>query len=135
MVSIEHDSIVGEVRVQHEDLARWLDAPEAADALAAFTGQLHADFSMVALDGAVVSRAPLVTGLAGAGGSAPGLTIDITDIDVLHRSADCAVVRFTEVHHRPEGPAERRTTALLVPDPQARNGLRWRTVHETTVTS
>ncbi|WP_194815898.1 hypothetical protein [Nocardia sp. XZ_19_385] len=133
-MSIEHDTIVGEVRVLHEDLARWLGAADAPDALAAFTGQLHPDFSMVGLDGAVVPLAPLAAGLRGAGNSTPGLTIDITDIDVLHRSADCAVVRFREVHHRPEGPAARVTTALLLPDPQARNGLRWRTVHETATT-
>ncbi|MEV6277869.1 hypothetical protein [Nocardia sp. NPDC051832] len=130
-MSIEHDTIVGEVRALHEDLARWLGTPDAGDGLAAFTGQQHPDFTMVTLDGAVVPFAALAAGLAGAGNSTPGLTIDITDLDVLHRSAECAVVRFREVHHRPEGPVERLTTAVLLPDPQARNGLRWRAVHET----
>lgn len=130
-MSISYDAIVAEVRTLHNDLARWLGEPDAPEALDLFVGQLSPDFSMVVMQGVVVSLEQLRDGLTGAGNSTPGLTIDILDIDVLHRSADCAVVRFKEVHRRPDGPAERFTTATLLPDLQARNGLLWRSVHET----
>ncbi|MCM6774125.1 DUF4440 domain-containing protein [Nocardia sp. CDC159] len=129
-MSIDHDTLVEEVSILHDDLASWLGENDAAG-LERFGSQLHPDFSMVVLQGAVVPRAQLLEGLRRAGNSMPGLKIDIVDIDVLHRTDDCAVARFREIHHRPDGPASRFTTALLLPDPQARNGLRWRTVHET----
>lgn len=131
-VSIDHGMLVDEIRTLHDDLAHWLGAPDASDALARFEAQLHPEFSMVVLEGAVVAREQLVAGLRAAGHAAPGLTIDILDVDVLLLSADCAVARFREVHHLPDGPAARLTTAVLVPA-AGRNGLRWRSVHETAV--
>ncbi|GAB0106249.1 hypothetical protein JMUB6875_52330 [Nocardia sp. JMUB6875] len=130
---IDQDSLVAEIRTLHDDLALWLGTPDARDALARFGDQLHREFSMVVMQGAVVARDQLLAGLNGAGHSMPGLTIDIVDIDVLHRADDCAVARFREIHHRPDGPAARLTTGLLVADAAARNGLRWRSVHETAV--
>lgn len=130
-IMIDHDALVAEIRTLHEDLARWLGRPDSADGLERFEAQTHDEFSMVVMQGSVVTREQLLAGLRGAGNSVPGLTIDIVDIEVLHRSAECAVARFREVHHRPEGAAARLTTALLVPDARGRNGLRWRSVHET----
>ncbi|RDI49922.1 hypothetical protein DFR68_106360 [Nocardia mexicana] len=100
-----------------------------------FAAQLHPDFSMVTVDGVIVPREQLLEGLRGAGGAASGLGIEIVDIEQLYRSPDGAVVRFKEVHRGPKGTAARLTTALLLPDPQARNGLRWRSVHETAAPS
>ncbi|WP_167474746.1 DUF4440 domain-containing protein [Nocardia arthritidis] len=131
-VTIDYDILVTEIRTLHADLARWLGTPDAPDAVERFAAQLHPEFSMVVMQGVVVTREQLLAGLDGVGHSTPGLTIDIVDIDVLHLSAECAVARFREIHHRPEGPAARLTTAVLLPDDAARNGLRWRTVHETT---
>ncbi|MFI9508466.1 DUF4440 domain-containing protein [Nocardia sp. NPDC052566] len=130
-MSISHDTIVAEIRTLHTDLARWLGAPDASDALDLFEAQLHPDFSMVVMAGAIASHEQLLDGLRDAGNAMPGLSIDIVDVVVLHESPDCVVARFAEVHHRPDGPATRLTTAVLLPDPRARNGLRWRSVHET----
>lgn len=127
----DYDVIAGEVRALHEDLAEWLGTAGADAAGARFIGQQHAEFSMVSLDGVILERATLAEGLAGAGNSAPGLVIDVVDIDVLHRSRECVVVRFKEIHRVGGAARARRTTALLVTDSQARNGLRWRSVHET----
>ncbi|WP_280382163.1 DUF4440 domain-containing protein [Nocardia wallacei] len=129
-MSIDHDVVVDEIHTLHRDLARWLGGADG-QAVERFVAQLHPDFSMVGLDGVVVPRARLVEGLRGGGGTAPGLTIEIVDIEQLHRTSDGAVMRFEEVHRGPEGTAARLTTALLLPDPQARNGFRWRSVHET----
>ncbi|UGT41250.1 DUF4440 domain-containing protein [Nocardia yamanashiensis] len=130
-MTIDHEALVGEIRTLHDDLARWLGTADATDARERFEAQVHREFSMVSLEGAVIGREQLLSGLRGAGHAAPGLTIDIADIAVLHSSTDCAVARFREIHHGPDGPASRLTTAVLLPDPAARNGLRWRSVHET----
>ncbi|MEC3953893.1 DUF4440 domain-containing protein [Nocardia sp. CDC153] len=130
---IDQELLVDEIKTLHDDLALWLGTSDAHDALERFGAQLSPAFSMVVMQGAVVARAQLLTGLKGAGYSMPGLTIDIVDIEVLHRANDCAVARFREIHHRPNGPAARLTTGLLVVDAAGRNGLRWRCVHETLV--
>ncbi|MEC3914491.1 DUF4440 domain-containing protein [Nocardia sp. CDC160] len=130
---IDQDLLVDEIKTLHDDLGRWLGMPDAHDGLERFGEQLHREFSMVVMQGAVVAREQLLKGLEGAGHSMPGLTIDIVDIEVLHRADDCAVARFREIHHRPDGPAARWTSGLLLADAAARNGLRWRSVHETLV--
>ncbi|WP_067689904.1 hypothetical protein [Nocardia jejuensis] len=131
-MSIDQTALRTEIRIQHADLESWLGTDgAAADTVERFLAQLHPEFSMVALDGAVVPRPLLAEGLRAAGHASPGLRIDIIDIEILHLSAECAVVRFEEVHQHPEGPSARLTTALLVPAPHARNGLLWRSVHET----
>ncbi|MFD0364330.1 hypothetical protein ACFQZZ_23055 [Nocardia sp. GCM10030253] len=130
-MAIHHDTVVNEIHAMHADLARWIGAPDEHEARDRFVTQLHRDCSLVVLEGAVVSLEQLLQLLDNAGNSLPGLTIDIVDLEILHRSDGCVVVRFREIHHRPDGPASRWTTALLLPDAQGRNGLRWRSVHET----
>ncbi|NNH68457.1 hypothetical protein HLB23_00915 [Nocardia uniformis] len=130
-MSIDNDTIVNEIHTLHADLASWLGAPENLDGLERFVTQQHPDFSMVTLDGIVLARGQLTQALRGAGNSTPGLTIEITGIEILHQSTDSAMVRFQESHRSGGGARQRLTTALLLSDPQARNGLRWRTVHET----
>ncbi|MRH92067.1 hypothetical protein GFY24_32300 [Nocardia sp. SYP-A9097] len=126
-MGIDHDAVAGEVVVLHEDLAEWLGAGAAA-ALEAFIGQLAQGFSMVTMEGVIVEREGLVEGLRGAGNAEPGMSIEIADIEVQYSRADCAVVRFREVHR---GGRSRLTTAVLVADSGGRNGVRWRSVHET----
>ncbi|GAB4585049.1 hypothetical protein [Nocardia sp. IFM 10818] len=132
-MSTDYDTIVDEIRTLHHDLALWLGTAGATAALDRFLTQQHPDFSMVTQTGMVVAREPLAAGLRGAGNSTPGLTIEVLDIEILHHSPDSTVARFKEVHRHPSGPRARFTTALLLADPEARNGLRWRTVHETAV--
>ncbi|WP_040810978.1 hypothetical protein [Nocardia concava] len=127
------EDVSDEIRVLHADLAEWLGNPDAKEALTRFVEQLDADFSMVTLDGEVVRREQLVAGLSAAQNAAPGLAIEISDIEILHRSDESAAVRFKEIHRSGDGSSDRWTTAILVPDSLGRNGLRWRSVHETAV--
>ncbi|WP_306361764.1 DUF4440 domain-containing protein [Nocardia sp. CC227C] len=124
------DALVREVRELHDDLGGWLGTADDA-ARERFLGQQHPDFSMVTLDGDILTRATLADRLRGAGGAVPGLRIDIDDIEILVRAAQTAVVRFRERHRHGETVTSRLTTAVLLTDPAARNGLRWRSVHET----
>ncbi|MFB7724482.1 hypothetical protein [Nocardia sp. NPDC056100] len=127
------DSVVDEVRVLHADLAEWLGTAGATAALERFVGQLDGEFSMVTLEGQIARYEELSAGLRGAGNAAPGVAIEITDIEVLHRTGDGVVVRFKEIHRSAGAEAARWTTAVLVADAAGRNGLRWRSVHETAI--
>ncbi|MCP9618846.1 DUF4440 domain-containing protein [Nocardia otitidiscaviarum] len=124
------DALVREIRTLHDDLGDWLGTADEA-ARERFLTQQHPDFSMVTLDGDVLARATLTDQLRGAGGAVPGLRIEIDDVEILVRTAETAVVRFRERHRHGETVASRLTTAVLLTDPAARNGLRWRIVHET----
>ncbi|WP_306357530.1 MULTISPECIES: hypothetical protein [unclassified Nocardia] len=127
---MSEDALVREVRELHRDLGGWLGSADNA-ARERFLGQQHAEFSMVTLDGDILTRATLADHLRGAGGAVPGLRIDIDDIEILVRTAETAAVRFRERHRHGDTVAARLTTAVLLTDPAARNGLRWRSVHET----
>ncbi|SUD48615.1 Uncharacterized protein conserved in bacteria [Nocardia otitidiscaviarum] len=129
--SVSDDALVREIRTLHDDLGDWLGTAADEAARERFLTQQHPDFSMVTLDGDVLARATLTDQLRGAGGAVPGLRIEIDDIEILVRTAETAVVRFRERHHRGGTVASRLTTAVLLTDPAARNGLRWRSVHET----
>lgn len=119
----------------HADLALWLGTKAPSTVYERFLGAQHPDFTMVAANGAIVSRGELATGLAQAGNTRPGLRIDIEDLRILATGGDVVVVRFTETHHDDDGTAKRRTTAVLTQDVSVEEGLRWLSVHETAVES
>ncbi len=131
---INRSSILDEVDAMHSDLALWIGSCGRSDALDRFEAQVHSDFSQVSLDGESFSYDKFSRLLKEMENFSPGLSIEICDLTVLHQSTDCAVVRFREIHHSIGTSTARMTTALLLVDPQARNGLRWRAVHETATT-
>lgn len=112
----------------HDSLARWLAAGDRKY-LDAFLDAHAADFTLVTVDGTTLTGAELGPALSSAGGSQPGLTIEIDEIAVIGSANDLAVVRFRETHRRGGDDATRRwTTAVLR---RAREGWEWVTVHET----
>lgn len=119
-----------EVVKHHEDLARWLGSPTEPGLLEVFQAAHRPEFSLVAIDGVRVELPALMAALAGSGNAVPGLKIDIEEFEVLVRTAEVAVCRFLERH---SVGSLRRVTAVLVPDPSARYGVRWLSVHETPV--
>ncbi|BCK55817.1 DUF4440 domain-containing protein [Nocardia wallacei] len=126
-----HETVAREIEALHGDLSRWLGSEAASEVFDRFAAQQHPDLSVVTVSGTVIARAALLEGLAAARNTAPGLVIEVTDIELLVITDDYVLTRFRE-RHRSGGDADDRiTTAMLHRDPHARNGLRWRAVHET----
>ncbi|WP_328396453.1 hypothetical protein [Nocardia sp. NBC_00416] len=122
-----------EVERVHSLLAIWLGSAASPQVLDAFAAAHHDDFSMVTVAGTVARKSELVSGLHRARNSRPGLVIETSDIETLFTTADTAVVRFVENQHDGNDPEYRRTTAVLLLDPEEHR-YRWLTVHETAVT-
>ncbi|MGW5381145.1 hypothetical protein [Nocardia sp. NPDC003963] len=122
-----------EVERVHSLLATWLGSAASPQVLDGFAAAHHDDFSMVTVAGAVLRKTELLAGLHRARNSRPGLTIEVSDIEMLCATVDTIVMRFVERHHVDDETDYRRTTAVLRADPE-QNRYRWLTVHETTVT-
>jgi hypothetical protein len=125
--------IIREIEDHHAVLERWLGTAADPVLLTEFIGAHTADFSLVTTDGHVVSGDQLADSLRGARGAVLGLRVVITAVEVQLATAEVAIARFTETHHTETGAGSgvRVVTAVLIPAPAARNGLRWRSVHET----
>ncbi|MFJ1455478.1 DUF4440 domain-containing protein [Nocardia sp. N2S4-5] len=126
-----HEAVAREVEALHADLSCWLGGEAASEVFDRFAAQQHPDLSVVTVSGTVIARTALLEGLAAARNTAPGLVIEVTDIEPLVTTGDYVLTRFRERHRRAGAADDRVTTAMLQRDPHARNGLRWRAVHET----
>jgi hypothetical protein len=131
LAGVSGDCLVREIHDLHDDLGRWLGSEAAPEVFTRIVEQHHPDFSMVTVDGGVVPLAQLTERLRVARNTAPRLTIQVVEVDVLAAGAQYAAARFRERHSGERSFEERLTTAVLVADADARNGWRWRAVHET----
>ncbi|MFD0364327.1 nuclear transport factor 2 family protein [Nocardia sp. GCM10030253] len=120
------------IEMLHADLAAWLGSNAAAEVFERFAAAQHEEFSMVTTSGEVLGRAELLSVLRGARNTQPGLKIDISEVQELAREGDTVVVRFLELHRVCGTESCRRVTAVLVADGAE---FRWRTVHETEVST
>ncbi|QLY29220.1 DUF4440 domain-containing protein [Nocardia huaxiensis] len=122
--------VVGAVRDLHEDLAAWLGSAAGEEVWERFAGAQHSEFTMVGVEGTVVSREALLLALREARNAVPGLRIEVDEVDVLNRVGGTVVVRFREVHRSAAGVHGRRVTAVLVGEG---GGYLWHSVHETAI--
>lgn len=120
-----------EVHKFHHTLAGWLAEGRPGD-MHSLARALHGDLKLIDVRGQIVDRATLLAGLMRAGGSLPGLRIEITGALLLAQHERTALVTFTEKHLRESAHDARRTTALLVAAQDEARWL-WRHVHETAV--
>ncbi|WP_228002679.1 hypothetical protein [Nocardia australiensis] len=130
-VSASHD-LVASVEALHADLATWLGSEASADVFDRFAAAQHEQFSMVTTTGEVLDRPDLLSGLRAARNLQPGLTINVSAVEELAREGNTVVVRFVESHRVAGTESCRRVTAVLVADDP---GFRWRTVHETEIST
>ncbi|MBF6170929.1 DUF4440 domain-containing protein [Nocardia blacklockiae] len=126
-----YEAVAREVEALHQDLGCWLGSAAETRVFDRFAAQQHPDLSVVTVSGTVLTRAVLLEGLAQARNTAPGLVIEVADVEPLVVTSDYVLTRFRERHRRDERADDRITTAMLHRDPHARNGLRWRAIHET----
>ncbi|MEU6332477.1 hypothetical protein ABZ851_35265 [Streptomyces sp. NPDC047049] len=77
----------------HDQLAAWLRDGEA-ESLSAFLGAHHESFVLVATDGTLLGLETLRESLRSAGGTQPGLSIQVEDVT----SITPEVYRFQERH-------------------------------------
>ncbi|MEU4340474.1 hypothetical protein AB0H00_04255 [Nocardia sp. NPDC023852] len=125
---------LNDVESVHALLATWLGSEASPAVLEQFAATQHTEFSMVTTSGAVLAKADLLAALRTARNSSPDLRIEIAEFEVLLATADFTVVRFLERHHHAGRRSDRRTTAVLVIDAAERR-FRWRTLHETDVST
>ncbi|MEU4312750.1 nuclear transport factor 2 family protein [Nocardia sp. NPDC024068] len=119
-----------EVETVHALLAAWLGSAASPQILDAFAAAHHDDFSMVTIDGSVVRKTDLLSGLHRARNSRPGLTITVSAVELLCATADTVVIRFVECQQAGGRREFRRTTAVLL----AEDGrYRWLALQETAV--
>ncbi|MER7014747.1 DUF4440 domain-containing protein [Saccharopolyspora sp. NPDC000359] len=118
-----------EVQRLHRLLANWLGQRCDPAVLAELRAAHADDFTLITTDGAVLGADQLFEALSGAGGSAPGLAIEVDEVTTVAETTDLTVVRFRETHRQDGATTTRRTTAVLRRTP---TGLRWHHVHETT---
>jgi hypothetical protein len=117
----------------HRTIADWLTgrAPRSPEAFAPFE-EAHAHaFTMVTPEGVLVRRDELLPGFKNAHGSAPELTIEISDVEVVHADAASVVATYEEWQDGLAGRTGRRSTVVFERDPAAPHGLRSRHLHET----
>ncbi|WP_029767488.1 hypothetical protein [Haloglycomyces albus] len=124
-------SVSMEIEALHRDLAFWLGTEAAPEVLDRFLAAQHEDFSLVSVDGGVVSGPELAAQLPAARNAQPGLNITISDVVVIVQNQHVNVVRFRETHSVGRDQTSRLVTATLVDSPEAERGYRWLAVHET----
>ncbi|TDC55110.1 DUF4440 domain-containing protein [Actinomadura sp. KC345] len=116
---------IDEVIEHHRFIESWLSG-RATD-LGGFFDMHTPDFTWYDPDGAVLTLADLRGAMEEAHGTVPGLRIRILEPRVLLDRDGLTVATYEE--HHPD--TTRRAVAMMVPAPEARNGLLWRSLHET----
>ena len=127
------DHVVAEVERQHRLLACWLGSQASGEVLDELRAAHTADFSMVTVEGQVLTLDELLEGLSGAVNSRPGLRILISNVTVVAEFPDAVLTRFLETHVAHGHTSSRQVCALLQRDEQSTHRLRWRYLHETLI--
>lgn len=117
----------------HRTIEAWLTgrAAREPEVFATFADAHASGFTMVTPDGVLLGRDELLAGFEAAHGSAPGLTVRITDVTVLRSGAGSVAATYLEHQDGSSGSSTRRATVLFDRDEAAATGLRSRHLHET----
>ena len=92
---------------------------------------LAPDFTIVGPGGGESSRAQTVTAIRAGHAHTSQLKISIDDARVVVELPDVVVARYVEHQEHADSITDRLSTVVFSRAPDAPNGLRWRTVHET----
>ncbi|GAA2413362.1 hypothetical protein GCM10010191_23860 [Actinomadura vinacea] len=124
-------SAVDEIVQHHRFIESWLRGEENPSDVSAFLDRHTPDFTWYDPDGSSADRTALADVMTKAHGSAPGLVLEIRAPRVLLDRDGLVVATYEEHQRTPGSSTARRAVAIFVPEAGARNGLRWRHLHET----
>lgn len=119
----------------HKFFERWLggcaaDGPEDAT-MARLERVLGPAFTIVTPSGQILEREALLSGLAAARGSRPGLRIEIEEPTLIAETPSQTIARYTEVQHADGATTRRISSVVFERTTGAPNGLRWLHLQET----
>jgi hypothetical protein len=127
------DLAIREVVELHHFFNRWLRAPgeEKLD-IARLAGVLDPAFRLVAPDGGVRERQPLIDWIAGVRGSrGADFRIDVADFVLVWQSPEAVLLEYLETQYIDGKTTKRLSTALFCRAPEAPCGVVWRHLQET----
>ena len=122
-----------EIAQLHEFFGGYLSG--AIDSLERMESALAGDFEMVGPNGDKHDRTETMGAVRDAHGSVPSLKITTEDHRLLLAEDDLVVASYIEVHEFEGGGNRRVSTVVFSNDPTAPNGLLWRRVQETHLSS
>jgi len=102
-----------------------------ADDIGRLEAALAPDFTIIGPGGGESSREQTVAAIRGGHAHTSQFTISIVDARLLVESSDLLVARYVEHQETADSVTDRLSTVVFSRAPDAPNGLRWRTVHET----
>jgi len=118
-----------EVAEHHRFIEAWLRGTADPGRLAEFVEMHTPDFTLCGPDGGAVGRDAIASGFGAGHGTAPGISVEIRGARLVAAEGDLVVAAYEE--HQEAPPSIRRSTVVFTRDPGARNGLRWKHLHET----
>jgi hypothetical protein len=126
-----------EVHALHEFFTRWFRGDIAEESgVERVAAALSAEFRMVAPNGLALGREDVLAWISGARASRPGdFTIAIDGAEVVWSDPDHALVVYIERQAAAGGVSERRSSAFFIRQPAAPNGVQWRHLQETWMSS
>lgn len=127
------ENAVREVHELHAFFVAWFrrDTAAATD-FARCERALAPDFRMVAPEGNVYERAPIMARLKEMRGrDEKNFAINILQPRVVWRKDDAVLLEYIEQQYREGEETKRRSTVLFTGDPSAPLGVVWRHLHET----
>jgi hypothetical protein len=127
------DLAIREVVELHHFFSRWLRTPgqERLD-ITRLAGVLDPAFRLVAPDGGVRERQPLIDWIGGVRGSrGADFRIDVSDFVAIWQSPEAILLEYVETQYIDGKTTKRLSTALFCRAPKAPCGVVWRHLQET----
>jgi hypothetical protein len=130
---------IEEIVEHHRFIEAWLSGTVTGGTteLAGFLGMHTPDFTWYDPDGSLAMLPDLSSAMEKAHGAVPGLQLHIREPRLLLDDNGLVAATYEEhqyakhAHPKHGHDNARRAVAVFVPDPETRNGLRWRHLHET----
>jgi hypothetical protein len=127
------DLAIREVVELHYFFSQWLGTPskEKLD-IARLAGVLDPGFRLVAPDGGVRERQPLIDWIAGVRASrGADFRVDVADFVVVWQAPEAVLLEYLETQYIDGKTTKRLSTALFCREPKAPCGVVWRHLQET----